>query len=49
MQVAAKMGGLSLGEADVLRRAMSKKNRTKMMQCEINLSMVHWKMDTLKK
>lgn len=29
MQVAAKMGGLSLGEADVLRRAMSKKNRTK--------------------
>ena len=38
MQVAAEMGGFTLGQADLLRRAMSKKKQDVIDRCGISLS-----------
>ena len=41
MQIASKMAGFSLGEADLLRRAVGKKQKEVLMKKESTLFRVH--------
>ena len=49
MQVAQRFAGFSLGKADILRRAMGKKNAAEMHQMEDDLSQVLLNLDIRKK